>query len=790
MTPSEKIQQLVGIMPMALLGVDGPNPAALKTILQLGIGHICGATVIGRHPAKDIARNANIIQRFLKEETRLGIPAIIHNEALNGAVMPYAPVFPTAISLAATWDPEAVTEMTALIRAHLMAVGVRQALSPVMDVSRDARWGRVHETYGEDPYLCSAFAIAFTRGLQSADLAHGVLTTGKHFLGYAVTEAGQNCAASRIAPRELYEVYARPFAAAIAEAGLGSVMNSYSEIDGVPVAANAAILRDLLRGRLGFNGTVVSDYSAIQNLVTIHHAAATPVEAAGLALAAGLDVELPNPYGFGPDFHAAAAAGNVDFARLDEAVERVLADKFELGLFDDPYIPEDAIEVRADEPASAALAARLADESIVLLKNDGAVLPLAAGVKKVAVIGPHATDVDFAFPAYTYPASVNMMRAMFQGMGSNMAGTETAADMLGADAVAALAAEFGPLLMRSNDDLVREDYGSLPLAEAVQALLPDAEVTAVQTGLLDSEPTDWDAVQAAIQDAGAVILALGGRPGWFAGALTEGEGSDTANIDLPRCQDRLADLAAASGKPVAAVVFTGRPFAIAHLAETVPAIIWAGYGGQRAGQAAAAALCGRTNPGGKLPYSIPRHSGQVPIYAGQPNGTGYRRPAGDMNLGYLDMPATPLYAFGHGLSYTTFTLSALAAPAAVATTDEAFAVTATVANTGPLPGDEVVQLYLATRAHGVTRPAQELAGFKRVHLEPGEQATVEFQVPLAQLGWTGLDGRFGLEPGPLTVMAAQASDAVVGEAVVELTGPRREIAPAERRFYTAASVKE
>ncbi|MDR0849265.1 MAG: glycoside hydrolase family 3 C-terminal domain-containing protein [Propionibacteriaceae bacterium] len=789
MTLPEKAMQMVGMMPMAFLGADGPNEASMGYILAQGIGHIAGAPIFGHRPARDIARNVNIIQRFLKENTRLGIPAIVHNEALNGAVLPLAPVFPTAIALAATWDPDAVKEMGTLIREHMRAAGIRQALSPVMDVSRDARWGRVHETYGEDPYLVSAFAIAYTQGLQGDDLAQAVMATAKHFLGYGAAEAGQNAGVTKVSERELYEVYARPFAAAIAEANLGSVMNSYSEYDGVPIVASAHILRDLLRTRLGFNGTVVADYAAVQNLVDVQSVARDAVEAGLLALQAGLDVELPTPYGYGPALIQAAAAGQVDMTLIDEAVRRVLADKYELGLFDDPYVPEDAIEVIATEPKSEELSLRLASESLTLLKNEGNVLPLPTTTKHLAIIGPHAADIDFNFPAYTYPASVNMMRAMMMGQGSNMAGIEAASDMIGGEVVAAMVAELGPLLMTPPDDLERADYGSVSLSDAVAALLPDTEIEVVATGVLDSEPTDFDAVRAAVAKADIVVLALGGRPGWFGNALTEGEGSDSANIDLPHNQDILVDIAADSGKPVAAVISTGRPFAINQVAERIPAILWAYYGGQRAAQSVAAALFGEINPGGKLPYSIPRHSGQAPIYSSQHNGNGYRRPAGNVNLNYLDMESTPLYGFGHGLSYTTFTYANLNAPESVGIEDKAITVQVDITNTGAIAGDEVAQLYFSTRATGVTRPAQELVGFKRVHLEAGETATVEFSVPVTNLGHLDLTGRFVIEPGSLGILVGSGSDDIRAQATLELTGDIRELGVTDRTYTSSAAVK-
>lgn len=788
MTLAEKVQQMVGVMSSHVLGAGGPSEAAMQQHIGHGIGHIAGMPALGYESPQGIARNANRIQKYLLEQTRLGIPAIIHSEGLNGAMLPQHPVFPTAIGLAATWDPSGVQEMAALISDQLRAVGIRQALSPVMDVARDARWGRVHETYGEDPYLASVLSVAYTRGMQGDDLRSAVIATAKHFVGYGAGEAGQNTATTRVSERELYEVYARPFEAAICEAGLGSVMNSYSDYDGIPIVASARVLRDLLRGDLGFEGTVVADYAAVKNLVDIQKVARDAAEAGILAVTGGLDVELPAPYGYSTDFLAAAERGDVDVTLIDEAARRVLADKYQLGLFENPYVDEKALTLSETKTASNDLAQRLANESLTLLKNDGDLLPLSRTAKRIAIVGPHGDDVDFAFPGYTYPSSVNMMRAMMGGESTNMAGIEAAGDVLGAAAVGALAEQFGPLLAMNSEEFVRTEYGSISLADAVRNLVPDTEVEVVSTGVLDSEPTDLEAVAAAAARADIVILALGGRPGWFGDQLTEGEGADTAEVSLPSCQHAVVAAVAATGVPAAALISTGRPFAIPEVAERIPAILWAYYGGQRASEAVAAALFGDVNPGGKLPYSIPRHSGQAPVYYGQHRGTGYRRPEGNSNLDYLDVPATPLFPFGHGLSYTTFEYEDLVVEGPLATDADTMNVSLAVANSGPVAGDEVVQLYVSAHATGLSRPAQQLVGFKRVGLASGGSAEVRFVVPIALLGYLDVNRRFIVEPGTVGVIIGSSSGDIRLNCEINVTGERREITRDERRFISAATL--
>ncbi len=409
MTLDEKVMQLSAIMPIGLIGPDGPIEPMLVGQLAGGIGQISAFGMMGfKTPAKTAA-SVNAIQRFLIERTRLGIPAIFHNEALNGVLAPEFTVFPTAIGLAAGWNPDAVKEMADLTRRQMRSVGFLQALSPVMDVARDARWGRVHETYGEDAYLASALSVAFTQGLQGEDLREGVIATAKHFLGYATTEAGQNMAVSQITRRELREVYARPFEAAIALAGLASVMNSYSEYDGVPIGASKEILTDLLRGDLGFDGTVVSDYMTVAMLHNRQSVARDQGEAGALALAAGLDVELPNVAGYGATLAEQVRSGAVSEETIDRSVLRVLRDKFALGLFDNPYLNEDPITISETAHAGVELADTLARESLTLLKNDDAALPLSRGLKRIAIVGPHADSRGFAFPGYTYPRSLELM---------------------------------------------------------------------------------------------------------------------------------------------------------------------------------------------------------------------------------------------------------------------------------------------------------------------------------------------------------------------------------------------
>jgi beta-glucosidase len=784
MTVQEKAMQLSCVVPLALLGPDGPMPGQMDSLLGRGIGHVAGIGMLGHKTPDEVARSINAIQRYLVTETRLKIPALFHNEALNGVVAPGFTAFPTPIGLAATWDPDAVQEMADVTRRQMRSVGMLHALAPVMDVARDARWGRVTETYGEDPYLVGAMSVAFTRGLQGDDLRQGVIACAKHFLGYAVTEAGQNMAAVAVGPRELHDVYARPFEAAIRLAGLAGVMASYSEFEGVPIHTSRAVLTDLLRGRLGFTGTVVSDYNGIGWAQTRQLVAASPEEVGALGVAAGMDVEAPSPHGYGQALVRAVENGQLSEAQLDESVRRVLRDKFALGLFDNPYVAEDPVEIRTRAGEGDELSRRLADESVTLLKNDGGLLPLGRDVAKIAVIGPHADTTMVGFPHYTYPAALAMIRVAAKLGFFPMPGVGE----MPKEGFAVFTTE----LERAQGDV--EDYGranypAVSLAEAIRRLLPDAEVTAVAgTGVLPANPSDIPAAVAAARDADVVILYIGGKAGWYGDDLTEKEGGDTADIDLPPQQIELVKAVTDVGKPTVAVVSFGRPQGLTPVIDRLPAVLTAYYGGPHQGTALADAIFGVTNPGGKLPVTLPRHVGQVPIHHGQHYGSGYRRTKADIFRGYLDMPSTPLFPFGHGLSYTTFEYGPLQLASDTVDVGGEVRASLTVTNTGSRRGTEVVQLYAADTATGVTLPMQQLVGFARIDLEPGASKTVTFAVPLSLLAYTGISGELVMEPGPVELGAGSSSSDLRSTATLTVTGQTRPIKGEDRAFLSTATV--
>ncbi|WP_426738194.1 beta-glucosidase [Plantibacter sp. 2H11-2] len=780
MTVPEKAQQLVGVLPHSLQGSE-----RLEAALGLGIGHISGMNMMVGGPA-ELAQANNEFQRFLVERTRLGIPAIVHSEALNGLLGKGFTSFPTAIGLAATWNPELVTDMADIIRRQARSIGITQALSPVLDVARDPRWGRVHETYGEEVLLVTAMSVAYVSGIQGTDLADGVLATAKHFLGYAATEAGQNLAATHLGPRELYDVHATPFEAAIRLAKLQSVMNSYSEIDGEPVATSRAYLTEWLRDRLGFTGTLVSDYRTTQFLVDRQHVARTAEEAGALTLAAGLDVELPGAYAYGATLATAVEAGRIDAALLDRSVLRVLEQKFALGLFERPIVDEDPIVLATIAAEGAELSATLAEQSITLIRNDG-VLPLDLQTQqRIAVVGPHAASTMSGFANYTYPASLEMLRGLATGR-ARLAGMEGVLGDMPPAMQRAAAERMEAMSAIDLDEVSRSEYGAIGFGEALAALNADWAVeTVAGFDVVDhDQAATAEAIEAA-KGADVIVVALGGRSGAFAGRMTEGEGTDAADIDLPQHQRDLVKALAVLGKPIVGVLFGGRPYGLAEIDPLCAAILVAYYPGPAGAEAVARVLAGLVSPSGKLPFTLPRATGQTPIYQAAKTGSGYRREAADNFQAYSDLPASPLYSFGHGLSYTRFEYGAVTVTDSVAM-DGVIAVAFDVTNVGDASGAEVAQIYASTTATGLTRPWQQLVAFARVELAAGERARVSVDVDVAQLGFSGRDGRFVVEPGSVTFRVGASSEDIRTTAIVDLTGELTDVS-GRRSFLPEVTV--
>ncbi|MCK9878984.1 glycoside hydrolase family 3 C-terminal domain-containing protein [Frankia sp. Ag45/Mut15] len=771
MTVAEKSRQLTCLMPMLLLREGHLIEDAATTMLTPGIGAV--VSLHTEDPSR-VVTGVNEIQRFLVERTRLGIPTLFQVEALNGVVTPRHPVFPTPIGLAATWSPELVRQMTDILRKQMIRLGLRHALSPVLDIAFDPRWGRVHETYGEDPLLAATFGVAFVRGIQSDDLSQGVVATAKHFLGFGLGQGGLNASSYEAGSRFTRDVVAFPIEAAINSAGLRSVMTSYGDVDGVPAGVSRELLHDLLREQMGFDGFVVADYMALQHALDRQRVATDKAEIARYALHAGLDLEAPFVFAYGETLAEEVEAGRVPMAELDAAVLRLLTVKFELGLFEQPYAPEGPVEITPTTAEGVDLALELAERSVILLENNG-ILPLRPGLK-VAVVGPLGHEARQQFATYTYPVGRDMYRFMEAGGLGNLAGM----DFFRADPEGEQTRDL------DSEAYIRFRYGTRSLAEEIADL---ATEVVVEPGCGLTEHLDGEALARAVdaaRNADVVVLALGGHSAAIGGG-TEGEGTDTADIELPAVQRELAAAVAAAGTPHVTVLIQGRPYPLPAAVLESAALMVATFAGQTGPRALARVLFGEVNPGGKLPYTVPRHGGQFPIYHYQRADSGYRRPAVIRGLHYRDLSATPQYPFGFGRSYTSFDLSDLETTSEIGT-DGTATVTLTVTNVGERTGAEVVQLYARVNAAVVTRPAQQLAGFARVELDPGEAARVTFQLSADQFAFSGLDHRIAVEAARVDLFVGASSDDRRHEASLRIVGDRRVLTPEKRTFLPTVDV--
>ncbi len=731
MTVEEKAAQLQGIWHAKSAVMDAAgmfSPAAAARAYPAGIGHICrpcdrigaqaqaGPVVAGaaagavNRDAREAALWTSRAQQWARDHTRLGIPLLLHEEALHGLAARDATSFPQAIALASTWDPVLVERCFAVAAAEMRARGVNMALAPVVDVARDPRWGRSEETFGEDPYLVGEMGMAAVRGLQgdTLPLAPGkVFATLKHMAGHGMPENGTNTGPAEMGERTLRDVFLAPFERIVKSLPVRAIMPSYNEIDGVPSHANHWLLETVLRDEWGYQGITVSDYFAIRQLVERHHVAADLAAAARLALASGVDVELPDPIGYAklPEL---VRGGAVPPALLDRAVRRVLRMKLEGGLFD--MAPPDARRA-ADTPAAAAasaLARTAAARAMVLLKNDG-VLPLdPARHRRLLVVGTHARDT----PIGGYSDTPRHVVSVLDG----------------------LRAERGFAVRYAEG--VRVTRSRIWQQDAVE-LVPLAE----NLPLID------EAVRAAA-DADAIVVVLGENEELSREAWSDAHLGDRDALDLVGAQDRLAAALFDTGKPVVVLLLNGRPLSVNLLAERANALIEGWYLGQETGGGVADVLTGRIAPGGKLPVTIPRSVGQLPVHYD-------RKPSA--RRGYLFGETRPLFPFGHGLSYTSFTVSAPRLARSQLPLGEPVEVAVDVANTGARTGDETVQLYLRDEVASVTRPILQLKRFERVTLRPGERRMVRFRLEEDDFAFAGLDGRRRAEPGRFTLLAGPNS---------------------------------
>lgn len=651
------------------------------------------------------AQAANAMQRYAIEHTRLGIPIFLAEEAPHGHMAIGATVFPTGLGMAATWDPELMQQAGSVIGKEIRLQGGHISYGPVLDLARDPRWSRVEETMGEDPYLSSEMGAAMVRGLGGGDLSlpNSTIATLKHFIAYGTTEGGQNGARSIVGPRELLQVFLQPFRRVIS-AGALSVMTSYNSLDGVPCTSNRQLLSDVLRGEWNFKrGMVVSDLFSIDGLKGTHHTAANWQDAAIQALQAGVDVDLGgNCF---TDLVDAVKKGRIKEGILNQAVGRVLRLKFEMGLFENPYVNARTAQREVHATAAVTVARQAALESITLLKNDGT-LPLSKD-KKVAVIGPNADNVYNMLGDYTAPQPDGKVVTVYQGIRA----------MLGD---ARCTHVKGCAIRDTTESDIQAAVDAATSADVVIAVVGGSSARDFKTSYEDTGAAS--AEQATISD------------------MECGEGFDRATLDLLGRQMELLEALKKTGKPLVVVYIEGRPLNKNWADENANALLTAYYPGEQGGNAIAKVLFGDYNPAGRLPVSVPRHVGQLPVY--------YNKPAPAAH-DYVEMSAKPLYPFGYGLSYTTFEYSDLT----VTGLDATFKVT----NTGNHKGDEVVQLYLHQDLSTVVQPERQLKAFERITLEPGETRTVTLHLDYGDLAIVDADMKWTVEPGTYHVLIGPSS---------------------------------
>ncbi len=714
MTLEEKVAQIAGGGRGSRGLVDTSGTLPYKNVEELFKELFNVDNKIG---ARERALIHNALQRYQLEKTRLGIPDISFGEGLHGYMAYGSTSFPQALGLASTWDPVLVKQVFTAVGDEMGASGGSQAFTPVLDLARDPRWGRTEETYGEDPYLGSRMGVAAVEGLQGDTFLidrHHVMATAKHFAAHGQPESGTNTAPANFSERELRESYLFAFEAAIREARAGSVMASYNEIDGIPSHVNHWLLERVLREEWGFRGYVTSDGGGLQMLFQTHGVAADAAEAARKALAAGVDYDLSDGSVY-RTLVQQVKEGKVPISEVDRAAGRVLAAKFRLGLFEKPYVDPDYAEKITNSAEHQKLAEKAAEEAMVLLKNESALLPLdLKKIKTIAVIGPNAADVHLGGYARDPGRGVSVLDGIRARAGSG-------AKVLYAEGCKITTGKQGWAGWYENNSKLADPREQQASIRAAAETAKKADVAIVVVG--ETEATN--------------------REAW-----SEEHLGDRDSLDLLGAQDQLIQTIVETGVPTVVVLINGRPLSINYAATHVPAIIESWYAGQEGGTALARVLFGDVNPGGKLPITFPRTVGQLPdFYNHKPS----------RNRSYIFSSREPLFPFGHGLSYTTFKLENLRVePAEIAPNANA-TVTVDVTNTGDREGDEVPQLYIHQRVSSVTRPILELRGFQRVHLGPGEKTTVSFTLTPESLTLWNEEMRRVVEPGVFDILVGTSS---------------------------------
>lgn len=795
----EKMAQLNGVFPF------GEHYKDMEYISQRtphGIGQVSTLEVRRMETLDEAASWQRTVQNVVMKNSPHHIPAVFHMEGLCGAFIQESTSFPSGIGRGAGFNPELEEKIAEVVSRQELACGFTQILAPVLDISRDSRMGRQGETYGEDPTLAAEMGAAYTRGVQREETAgRKAESVAKHFLAFHNSQGGIHGTHSDTPPRVLREVYGKPFQATIAKSDLKGIMPCYCSIDGEPASASKRLLSELLRGEMGFDGVIVSDYGSVGKTYESQRIAETPAEAGLRCLKAGMDVELPEPAGYGDDLKVMFENGEADMKWLDAAVLRVLAAKFRMGLFEHPYALQGAeLWEHFGREKDRALSLKSAQESMVLLKNDG-VLPLSRQIKRIALIGPHADSARKFFGGYTHLCMMESTYAIANSIagvsGSVWDPNKKIVTIPGTSIQSDETEEFDPILKRQKPDC-------RSLLEELRKMLPQSEILyAYGYPIAGADESGFDEALALAQKADVVLLTLGGKHGTCSMA-SMGEGIDAANINLPPCQDAFIRKAAALGKPVVGIHFDGRPISSDAADKYLNAILEAWNPSEMGAEAVASVLFGDYNPAGRMPVTTAYHAGQIPLYYNHPNGSAWHQTGSIGFHNYVDLPHTPRYYFGYGLSYTTFSYSDLViqrvehpsrktqAAADIGTidiaADEAVRISCMVENSGGYAGDEVVQLYLTDPFASMVRPVKELAGFIRVNLQPGEKKKVSFEVQASQTAFLDEEMRWKIEKGQIEVEIGASSEDIRLKGTYRINEDAQ-IAGRDRAFWANVKIR-
>ena len=762
LTPAERAKDLLSKMSLDekmaqvnCLFPYGDNWDAVEKDMKYGIGQVSTLDVREITSLDAAAAWQRRIQQKVMENSPHHIPATFHMEGLCGPFIQEGTSFPSGIARGSSWDPKLEAQVGQIVARQELACGITQVLAPVLDISRDSRMGRQGETYGEDPALAAALGAAYTKGIQEGTVAgRRAESVAKHFLGFHNSQGGIHGANCDIPDRLLEEVYAKPFQAAITEAGLRGIMPCYCSINGEPLSASEKMLTGLLRERMGFDGVCASDYGAVSNVHHTQHVGESVTEAGLMCMAAGMDVEMQNCIAYNEELKSWFRDGRADMAVLDKAVQRVLEAKFRMGLFEHPFALEgEALRRQFLDENDRQVTLQSALESMVLLKNNG-VLPLKKGIKKIAVIGCHARNARSFFGGYTHLSMVEAVHAVANSIAGMDSGNVRDAQMLnvpGTQIQSDETEEFDQILQ-----LIKP--GCMSLLEALKHELADTQIMyAYGYAIAGDDLSHMAEALECVKAADVVILTLGGKHG-SCSVASMGEGVDATDINLPVCQETFIREAAALGKPMIGIHFNGRPISSDAADTYLDAILEAWNPSEMGGSAIVKVLTGAYNPGGKLPVSVARCAGQIPIYYNHPNGSAWHQGESIGFSEYVDMPHTPRYCFGHGLSYTQFAYSDLWVSKTEVGPEDTVDISLQVENTGGCSGEEVVQLYICDVYASKTRPVKELAGFKRIALAAGEKKTVCFHLECSQTAFLDSHMDWKVEAGAVELQVGSSSE--------------------------------